>query len=157
MCVEEMPDEFKQLISYEDDSIDLRMQQRMAMRVGVSVQDLACNCCGEKSIPYKKCGRCHSVRYCNELCQTIDWPNHRHSCFTPQAKVRRHIFVTLPEHECTRCYIRWHTANSQDVPIMLENKDAWIYNHGLQAYRRTSLSLAVHGRPAYVMAQAWCK
>ena len=32
--------------------------------------------CGEQ----KQCGRCHAVRYCSVVCQSIDWPNHKKYC-----------------------------------------------------------------------------
>jgi hypothetical protein len=40
-----------------------------------------CRTCGNEA--HKKCNGCkprHHVRYCNEECQRVDWPNHKLTC-----------------------------------------------------------------------------
>ena len=39
-----------------------------------------CETCGMSYENLKKCGRCYSVRYCSEECQTEDWPAHKRVC-----------------------------------------------------------------------------
>ena len=34
----------------------------------------------EEKVIYK-CGTCKKVRYCNEICQSLDWDNHKEYCF----------------------------------------------------------------------------
>lgn len=37
-----------------------------------------CYVCGKN--PAKNCTRCHSIAYCNTICQKKDWTFHKHSC-----------------------------------------------------------------------------
>mmetsp|Transcript_21745 Transcript_21745/g.35218 ORF Transcript_21745/g.35218 Transcript_21745/m.35218 type:complete len:117 (-) Transcript_21745:843-1193(-) len=43
-----------------------------------------CHLVGCSKVPatgrFKECGRCRHARYCSELCQRNDWPDHRHLC-----------------------------------------------------------------------------
>jgi hypothetical protein len=44
----------------------------------------ACAACGSSSgasdAPFKRCSRCHSVKYCSPLCQRTHWQAHKASC-----------------------------------------------------------------------------
>lgn len=50
---------------------------------GATMSDWAikCNYCGRHDQEFKRCTKCYSVYYCSKACQTIDWPNHKKTCY----------------------------------------------------------------------------
>ncbi|KAF9485097.1 hypothetical protein BDN70DRAFT_708232 [Pholiota conissans] len=45
---------------------------------------------------YKTCGKCHSVYYCSQECQKLDWPSHKEKCPESERKKRvEKVFAAL--------------------------------------------------------------
>ena len=58
-----------------------------------------CRTCGKEAT--KKCTGCHSVAYCDALCQKADWKEHKKSCFPERATCTRCLQVIDINRPCT--------------------------------------------------------
>ena len=47
---------------------------------GLEEIDTTCLMCGKKSLEPKLCSQCRNAVYCNQTCQSSDWPKHRAHC-----------------------------------------------------------------------------
>ncbi|KAF9485100.1 hypothetical protein BDN70DRAFT_890495 [Pholiota conissans] len=70
-----------------------------------TVKDI-CHCCMRCNVrepvarSFKTCGKCHSVHYCSQECQKLDWPSHKERC--PESERRKRverIFVALMSND----------------------------------------------------------
>uniref|UniRef100_A0A3Q3DUR6 ubiquitinyl hydrolase 1 n=1 Tax=Hippocampus comes TaxID=109280 RepID=A0A3Q3DUR6_HIPCM len=76
----------------------LRVQQRL------QVPNIAISKCASCLKPpvseedkLKRCTRCYSVGYCNQLCQKTHWPNHKGQCRPNTENVGLPFLVSVPE------------------------------------------------------------
>ena len=116
---------------------------------------------GTEDVPTKleQCSGCLSTYYCGSVCQTRHWRTHKRASTPPQPRIDTSIALTMPDLEpCWRYLAWWKESHDPDkllCGLMIEPIDMWTSNYGAGAIQRCLLSLAVHGRPLPMFAQAW--
>lgn len=84
-----------------------------------TIFDKRCGECYKENAP-KKCGRCKTIRYCNEICQRKHWENHKNTCFLYNKPVNKKIqFIYSMDETIIMNYVRetFRTMNSDPFNI----------------------------------------
>jgi hypothetical protein len=64
------------------------------------------------------------------------------------------IRFTMPDEPCCHMYMQWFTEQpTTKVNCMMESTQTFINEYGPDTYRRTLISLAVHGKPEAIFVQ----
>ena len=77
------PRKFKKLINSQTDKFNQILSSSSATRNIIVGSFLVSHECGKKNcerVSYQKCSRCQTTRYCNEVCQRLDFPTHKSKC-----------------------------------------------------------------------------
>ena len=62
-----------------------------------------CSFCNRNTYALKKCLQCGEAQYCNRVCQTRHWPDHKLLCQSPRAKVELPQPRDMSRSLCTYC------------------------------------------------------
>ena len=57
----------------------------------IAISKPQCALCGKNLNIMKKCARCMSFTYCDKICQTKDWPNHKKVCVSVKDNINQII------------------------------------------------------------------
>jgi len=64
------------------------------------------------------------------------------------------LTLTMPDEPCCHMYMQWFTEQqTTKVNCMMESTHTFINEYGPDTYRRTLISLAVHGKPEAIFVQ----
>ena len=77
------PKKFKKLIYSNSDKFNQILSSSFATRTSIVGRFLTSHECGKKNCErtsYQKCSRCQTTRYCDEVCQRLDFPTHKSKC-----------------------------------------------------------------------------
>ena len=115
-----------------------------------------CLNCGKEGgdTRFQKCSICLRAKYCSLRCQKADWRKHKDACVPPRPKVSHKLVFVLPDSALARAYFEWYGQRSgglqmtDDVELVLEERQAYEHTYGPDAVTRCLLSLAIHGRPS---------
>lgn len=77
------PKKFKKLIHSKTDKFNQILSSSFATRTSIVGRFLVSHECGRKNCEktsYQKCSRCQTTRYCDEVCQRLDFQSHKSKC-----------------------------------------------------------------------------
>jgi hypothetical protein len=107
-------------------------------RLSANMHAATCLRCGSYrqswGLHRKLCRKCGNTVYCSRVCQTADWPVHKHNCTTLRTDMRVSEFIGPPDHELfmsTLDRIRYNAGFlSTDLVLWETPTVLWQHNPG---------------------------